>query len=241
MPERVRAARAGGGHPRTQPGRLGADKTCSSRRTRRLRRRHVKHTVLEPRNQWAKPRRPLRRDLEGGAAAGEELFAEARAEFRVDLGLGHQRAHHVRGRGVEGRGERPGEELAGVGRVAAVIVELVQRGYLPEARSSMTLSEWSRGDLIAPINKRKGQAPSVPTSTSHSAAPLTVGSPAFPARPNVTGRGSGAVLSCREDGVDEPAGLRRSAHRVVRPGGPTAAAPSQSGGGRCHAAPPHGR
>ncbi|MGW2786629.1 IS5 family transposase [Streptomyces populi] len=52
--ERVRVARKGEGRPRTRPGHLSADKTYSSRRNRRyLRRRHIKHTVPEPKNQRA--------------------------------------------------------------------------------------------------------------------------------------------------------------------------------------------
>ncbi|MCX4426067.1 IS5 family transposase [Streptomyces mirabilis] len=50
--ERVRVARLGGGHPRTRPDHLGGDKAYSSRRIRRyLRRRQIKHTIPEPRNQ----------------------------------------------------------------------------------------------------------------------------------------------------------------------------------------------
>lgn len=44
--------RLGGGHPRTRPDHLGGDKACSSRRNRRyLRRRQIKHTIPEPKNQ----------------------------------------------------------------------------------------------------------------------------------------------------------------------------------------------
>ncbi|MGW7594286.1 IS5 family transposase [Streptomyces rubiginosohelvolus] len=56
--ERVRVARAGGGHPRTRPDHLGGDKAYSSRRNRRyLRRRHITHTIPEPRDQRANRRR----------------------------------------------------------------------------------------------------------------------------------------------------------------------------------------
>jgi transposase len=48
--EGIRVARLGGGHPRTRPGHLGGDKAYRSRRNRRyLRRRHIKHTIPEPR------------------------------------------------------------------------------------------------------------------------------------------------------------------------------------------------
>lgn len=52
--ERVRVPRPGGGHPRTRPDHLSGDKAYSSRRNRRyLRRRQIKHTIPEPRNQRA--------------------------------------------------------------------------------------------------------------------------------------------------------------------------------------------
>ena len=58
MLERVRVARPGGGHPRTRPDHLGGDKAYSSRRNRRcLRRRQIKHTIPEPRDQRANRRR----------------------------------------------------------------------------------------------------------------------------------------------------------------------------------------
>lgn len=52
--ERIRVARPQGGRPRTRPGHLGGDKAYSSRRNRRyLRRRHIKHTIPEPKDQRA--------------------------------------------------------------------------------------------------------------------------------------------------------------------------------------------
>ncbi|MCT2591502.1 IS5 family transposase [Streptomyces sp. N2-109] len=52
--ERVRVRRPGGGHPRTRPDHLSGDKAYSSRPNRRyLRRRRIKHTIPEPRNQRA--------------------------------------------------------------------------------------------------------------------------------------------------------------------------------------------
>ncbi|WAZ27339.1 IS5 family transposase [Streptomyces cinnabarinus] len=52
--ERVRVARPDGGRPRTRPDHLGGDKAYSSRRNRRyLRRRQIKHTNPEPKNQRA--------------------------------------------------------------------------------------------------------------------------------------------------------------------------------------------
>ncbi|MFJ7593413.1 IS5 family transposase [Streptomyces sp. NPDC097617] len=56
--ERIRVPRPGGGHPRTRPDRVGGDKAYSSRRNRcYLRRRQIEHTIPEPRDQRADPRR----------------------------------------------------------------------------------------------------------------------------------------------------------------------------------------
>jgi transposase len=56
--ERIRVARPGGGHPRTRPDHLGGDEAYSSRRSRRyLRRRQIKHTIPERKDQRANRRR----------------------------------------------------------------------------------------------------------------------------------------------------------------------------------------
>lgn len=47
--ERVRVARPDSGRPRTRPDHLGGDKAYSSRRNRR----HIKHTIPEPKKQRA--------------------------------------------------------------------------------------------------------------------------------------------------------------------------------------------
>ncbi|WP_107115288.1 IS5 family transposase [Streptomyces sp. 4F] len=66
--ERVRVARLGGGRPRTRPDRLGGNKAYSSRRNRRyLRRRQIKHTITEPKNQRANRQS---RGSRGGRPAG---------------------------------------------------------------------------------------------------------------------------------------------------------------------------
>ncbi|WP_443072706.1 IS5 family transposase [Streptomyces sp. RPT161] len=66
--ERVRVARLGGGRPRTRPDHLGGDKAYSSRRNRRyLRRRQIKHTIPEPKDQRATRRR---RGSKGGRPTG---------------------------------------------------------------------------------------------------------------------------------------------------------------------------
>ncbi|MFF3660395.1 IS5 family transposase [Streptomyces olivochromogenes] len=66
--ERIRVGRLGGGHPRTRPDHLGGDKAYSSRRNRRyLRRRQIKHTIPEPKNQRANRRA---RGSKGGRPAG---------------------------------------------------------------------------------------------------------------------------------------------------------------------------
>ncbi len=66
--ERVRAARPDSGRPRTRPDHLGGDKAYSSRRNRRyLRRRQIKHTIPEPKNQRANRQR---RGSRGGRPPG---------------------------------------------------------------------------------------------------------------------------------------------------------------------------
>jgi hypothetical protein len=52
VPRTHRVRRPQGGRPRTRPDRLGGDKAYSSRRNRRyLRRRQIKHTIPEPKDQ----------------------------------------------------------------------------------------------------------------------------------------------------------------------------------------------
>lgn len=66
--ERIRVGRLGGGRPRTRPDHLGGDKAYYSRRNRRyLRRRQIKHTIPEPKNQRANRQR---RGSKGGRPAG---------------------------------------------------------------------------------------------------------------------------------------------------------------------------
>lgn len=66
--ERVCVPRPQGGHPRTRPDHLGGDKAYSSRRNRRyLRRRQIKHTIPEPKDQRANRKR---RGSKGGRPAG---------------------------------------------------------------------------------------------------------------------------------------------------------------------------
>ncbi|GGJ29210.1 hypothetical protein GCM10010121_045590 [Streptomyces brasiliensis] len=57
MRRRIRGGRRDGGRPRTRPDHLGGDKAyCSRRNCRCLRRRQIKHTVPEPKNQRANRR-----------------------------------------------------------------------------------------------------------------------------------------------------------------------------------------
>ncbi|MFF5538765.1 IS5 family transposase [Streptomyces cinerochromogenes] len=66
--ERIRVPRPQGGHPRTRPDHLGGDKAYSSRRNRRyLRRRQIKHTIPEPKDQQAHRKR---RGSKGGRPTG---------------------------------------------------------------------------------------------------------------------------------------------------------------------------
>jgi transposase len=66
--DRIRVPRPLGGRPRTRPHHVSGDKAYSSRRNRRyLRRRHIRHTIPEPKDQRANRRR---RGREGGRPAG---------------------------------------------------------------------------------------------------------------------------------------------------------------------------
>lgn len=58
VPDRIRVPRPLGGRPRTRPDHVSGDKAYSSRRNRRyLRRRRIKHTIPEPKDQRANRRR----------------------------------------------------------------------------------------------------------------------------------------------------------------------------------------
>ncbi|WP_107407689.1 IS5 family transposase [Streptomyces sp. BpilaLS-43] len=66
--KRIRVPRPQGGHPRARPDHLGGDKAYSSRRNRRyLRRRQIKHTIPEPKDQRANRKR---RGSKGGRPTG---------------------------------------------------------------------------------------------------------------------------------------------------------------------------
>ncbi|MGW0032816.1 IS5 family transposase [Streptomyces sp. NPDC003314] len=66
--ERITVPRPQGGRPCTRPDHLGGDKAYSSRRNRRyLRRRQIKHTIPEPRDQRANRKR---RGSKGGRPTG---------------------------------------------------------------------------------------------------------------------------------------------------------------------------
>jgi transposase len=66
--DRISVPRPHGGRPRTRPDRLGGDKAYSSRRNRSyLRRRHIKHTIAEPKDQRAHRKR---RGSRGGRPTG---------------------------------------------------------------------------------------------------------------------------------------------------------------------------
>jgi transposase len=66
--EEIRVPRQAGGRPRTRPDHVEGDKAYSSRGIRRhLRRRQIKHTIPEPRDQRANRRR---RGNQGGRPTG---------------------------------------------------------------------------------------------------------------------------------------------------------------------------
>lgn len=89
---RIRVARPGGGHPRTRPDHVSGDKAYSSRRNRsHLRRRQIKHTIPEPRDQRANRKR---RGSRGGRPTGfdKELYKRRNEVERTINRLKHHRA-----------------------------------------------------------------------------------------------------------------------------------------------------
>ncbi|MFF4054149.1 IS5 family transposase [Streptomyces chartreusis] len=90
--ERIRVGRLGGGRSRTRPDHLGGDKAYSSRRNRRyLRRRQIKHTIPEPKNQRANRQR---RGSKGGRPAGFDttIYKRRNEVERTILALKNSRA-----------------------------------------------------------------------------------------------------------------------------------------------------
>ncbi len=90
--ERIRVGRLGGGRPRTRPDHLGGDKAYSSRRNRRyLRRRQIKHTIPEPKNQRANRKR---RGSKGGRPASfdKTIYKRRNEVERTILALKNSRA-----------------------------------------------------------------------------------------------------------------------------------------------------
>lgn len=92
--ERIRVGRLGSGRPRTRPDHLGGDKAYSSRRNRRyLRRRQIKHTIPEPKNQRANRKR---RGSKGGRPAGfdKAIYKRRNEVERTINALKNSRAVH---------------------------------------------------------------------------------------------------------------------------------------------------
>jgi transposase len=90
--ERIRVKRPSGGRPRTRPDHLSGDKAYSFRRNRRyLRRRQIKHTIPEPKDQRANRRR---RGGMGGRPAGfdKEMYKRRNEVERTINQLKHSRA-----------------------------------------------------------------------------------------------------------------------------------------------------
>ncbi|MBK6016439.1 IS5 family transposase [Streptomyces sp. MBT53] len=90
--DRISVPRPQGGRPRTRPDHLSADKAYSSRRNRRyLRRRRIKHTIPEPKDQRAHRQR---RGSKGGRPAGfdSEIYKRRNEVERTINRLKHSRA-----------------------------------------------------------------------------------------------------------------------------------------------------
>ncbi|MFF9851039.1 IS5 family transposase [Streptomyces litmocidini] len=89
---RIRVARPGGGHPRTKPDHVSGDKAYSSRRNRsHLRRRQIRHTIPEPKDQRANRKR---RGNKGGRPTGfdSDLYKRRNEVERTINRLKHHRA-----------------------------------------------------------------------------------------------------------------------------------------------------
>ncbi|GAA2108940.1 transposase [Streptomyces synnematoformans] len=84
--DRIHVPRIGGGHPRTQPAHVLADRACSSRKNREyLRSRQIPHTIPEKRGQTGHRRR---RGPAGGRPLGlqrERYKARHKAECRIGV------------------------------------------------------------------------------------------------------------------------------------------------------------
>ncbi|MFB7052738.1 IS5 family transposase [Streptomyces vinaceus] len=89
---RIRVTRPSGGHPRTRPDHVSGDKAYSSRRNRsHLRRRQIKHTIPEPKDQRANRKR---RGSKGGRPTGfdSHLYKRRSEVERTINRLKHHRA-----------------------------------------------------------------------------------------------------------------------------------------------------
>ncbi|NGN68984.1 transposase [Streptomyces sp. A7024] len=84
--DRIRIPRVGGGHPRTRPGHVLADRAYSSRAIRTyLRRRQIPHTIPEKRDQAGHRRR---RGTAGGRPPGFDWeMYERRHKVECRIGL----------------------------------------------------------------------------------------------------------------------------------------------------------
>ncbi len=111
--ERIRVPRPNGGRPRTRLDRVSGDKAYSSRRNRRyLRRRHIKHSIPEPKDQRANRRR---RGKRGGRPAG---FDKDQYKRRNEVERTISRIKHFRAVGT--RYEKSAYVFHGTFTIAAI-------------------------------------------------------------------------------------------------------------------------
>ncbi|WP_425315901.1 transposase [Streptomyces olivoreticuli] len=100
--ERIRVPRPGGGHPRTRPDHLGGDKAYPSRQNRRyLRRRQIKHTIPERKDQRANRPAPRQRGRPSHRLRQDDLQTPQRSQANDQRPQGLPRhSHPLRQKGV---------------------------------------------------------------------------------------------------------------------------------------------
>lgn len=112
--DRIRAPRPLGGRPRTRPDHASGDKAYSSRQNRHyLRRRHIRHTIPEPRDQRANRRRS------GSSGGRPASFDRDRYRRRNEVERTINRLKNSRAVGEVDSGRPAGVSTSGFPRAAS--------------------------------------------------------------------------------------------------------------------------